>query len=341
MTDAMDLARRQANAARYTPGHPAGHYESFFVRANHPARPLAFWIRYTIFSPQQHPERAVGELWAIYFDGETRQHVAAKTELPFAQCAFSNTALDVRIGEASLRPGLLAGAAGSAAPAIAWNLSYRGDAPALFLLPHKLYTASLPRAKSLVALPLAVFDGTLRVGEQTVDVQGWVGSQNHNWGSRHTDHYAWGQVAGFDTHPESFLEVATARLKIGPLWTPFMTTLVLRHDGNEIAINTLRQAIRARASFEYFSWRFVSETDRVRIEGAIDAPRDAFVGLRYANPPGGIKQCLNSKLAACELKLIDKRQTGQPSATQVLSTRHRAAFEILTDDQTHGVAIRA
>jgi hypothetical protein len=48
----------------------------------------------------------------------------------------------------------------------------------------------------------------------------WVGSQNHNWGSKHTDRYSWGQVAGFDAHPESFLEVATARLKLGPLWTP-------------------------------------------------------------------------------------------------------------------------
>jgi hypothetical protein len=339
MTPALE-ARQQANWARYRAGQGAGHYESFFVRANHPTRPLAFWIRYTIFSPQQRPEQAVGELWAIYFDGEARQHAAAKTELPFAQCAFSNTALDVRIGEASLRPGTLAGAAGPAGQGISWNLSYRGDAPPLFLLPFKLYTASLPRAKSLVALPLAVFDGALRVDEKVVDVHGWVGSQNHNWGSRHTDHYAWGQVAGFDTHPQSFLEVATARLKIGPLWTPFMTTLVLRHEGSEIAINTLRQAIRARASFDYFSWRFASETDRLRIEGTIDAPRDAFVGLRYANPPGGTKQCLNSKLAACEMKLIDKRQGGQPSATQVLSTRHRAAFEILTDDQAHGVAIR-
>src|SRR5688500_2735999 len=35
----------EPNAVRYRPGEAAGHYESFFLRANHPARPLAFWIR--------------------------------------------------------------------------------------------------------------------------------------------------------------------------------------------------------------------------------------------------------------------------------------------------------
>ena len=63
----------QVNLARYR-GQPQGHYESFFQRANHPTRPLAFWIRYTLFSPQAHPEQARGELWAVFFNGETGQH---------------------------------------------------------------------------------------------------------------------------------------------------------------------------------------------------------------------------------------------------------------------------
>lgn len=56
---------QSANWTRYQPGQRAGHYESFFQRANHPTRPLAFWIRYTIFSPAGQPEAALGELWAI------------------------------------------------------------------------------------------------------------------------------------------------------------------------------------------------------------------------------------------------------------------------------------
>ena len=49
-----------------------------------------------------------------------------------------------------------------------------------------------------------------------------------------------------------------------------------------------RRALRAKGSFCYLRWRFRSEDDAVRIDGRIEAPREAFVGLRYYNPPGGI-----------------------------------------------------
>jgi hypothetical protein len=75
----------------------------------------------------------------------------------------------------------------------------------------------------------------------------------------------------------------------------------------------------------------------VEIEGQISAPGQAFIGLKYNNPPGGYKYCLNTKVAACKLQLKDKL-TGQ---TEVLETNHRVAFEILTDDPSHGIPISA
>jgi len=338
--DKRELARQRANQARYRPSQTTGHYESFFQRANHPTRPLAFWIRYTLVSPDRHPEQALGELWAVLFDGETGNHVVVKRELPMAQSVFSPDEFRVEVGDAQLEPGRLAGSIDSGAHTVTWDLTFTGEAAPLFLLPLDLYEARLPKAKSLVGLPMATYDGSLLVNGRTIEVNQWVGSQNHNWGAKHTDLYAWGQVAGFENAPDSFLEVATARLKIGPLWTPFMTPLVLRHRGEEFALNALMQTIRARASFDYFEWRFESETSALRIEGNISAPREAFVGLNYYNPPGGSKHCLNTKIAACNVS-IARKEASRTSAPEALSTRHRAAFEILTDDRSHGVQIRA
>src|SRR5215470_11481252 len=81
---------------------PEGHYESFFLRANHPSRPLAFWIRYTLFSPKKRPEEAIGELWAIFFNGETGIHVAVKQVVPFSECLFETSAFEVRVAAAFL-----------------------------------------------------------------------------------------------------------------------------------------------------------------------------------------------------------------------------------------------
>lgn len=325
------------NHARYDPAARTGFYESYFQRANHPTRPLAFWVRYTVFSPDGRPDEAIGELWAVFFDGEARQHRVAKSEFPVGEVSFGRDGLAARIGPATLKPGALKGIAEGRGRRIQWDLTYRGDAPPLFLLPPSLYEGSFPKAKSLVGTPLARYDGELVVDGLRIPVSDWVGSQNHNWGIQHTDRYAWGQVAGFDNAPDSFLEVATGRLKYGPLWSPPITPLVLRHEGQEYALRTLWQAIvHARGRFGYFHWDFETRAPGLAIEGRIEAPWGAFVGLQYHNPPGGDKHCLNSKLASCCLVL---RRKGQPE--QVLETQHRAAFEILTDDLGHGVEIRA
>ena len=277
----------------------------------------------------------MGELWAIAFDGERRQCVAVKRELPLDDCHFGAGALDVRIGDAALTSGGAVGDVTTSQHTIAWRLTVTGGGPPLLLLPSALYATGLPRAKSLVPRPLAGFDGTLTVDGEHVPVTSWVGSQNHNWGSRHTDSYAWGQVAGFDGHPETFLEVATAQLRVGPFWTPRMTPLVLRHAAREHRVNATGRTLRARAALSYFTWTFAVRNEDVAIEGRIEAPRWAVVGLRYRNPPGGEKHCLNTKIATCTLTLVD-RSSGR---SETLRTADRAAFEILTDDRRHGVPI--
>lgn len=322
----MNRERDRWNGARFVTGNREGHYESWFQRANAPGRPLALWIRYTVFSLAERPDLAIGELWAVFFDGERERVVAVKEEHPIHACRFSRSGLDVRIGDSTLDERSLEGGASSSAHAIRWSLRHRSAEPPLLLLPPLLYSAPLPRAKALVGSPLASFEGELEVDGERIAIDRWVGSQNHNWGSRHTDAYAWGQVAGFDDAPEAFLEISTARLRLGRRMTPPMTVLVLREGEEELRLNGLRRALRARASYEPFEWRFESASRDARVRGTITAPAWSFVALPYGNPPGGIKTCLNSKLARCELEVTRGRRT------HTYTTAHRAAFEILTDD---------
>lgn len=309
------MSSREAwNGARYVAG--TGHYESWFQRANDPSGRRAFWIRYTIFSPAEHPQDAVGELWAIAFDRATHAIVAVKDVLPIAECAFARERLDARIGDARLDARGLRGEASANGHTIAWDLSYGGGQDPLLLLPDLLYTTKLPRAKSLVGTPNAVYRGSITVDGESWAIADWVGSQNHNWGSKHTDKYAWGQVCGFDGEPDAFLECSTARLKIGPLWTPWLSPVVFRFRGETYARNRIDRAIRARGNYDHRTWTL--ETGELSITIRAE-PRD-FVALRYANPPGGAKICMNSKVARCEVVFRGQRLTSD-----------RAAFEILDD----------
>ena len=96
MQKPFEIFAQQANFTRYHQ-QQSGHYESFFQRANHPTRPLAFWIRYTIFSPKKRPQDALGEIWVIYFNGETGHHIAVKQEVLFSTCTFSPSAFFVQM----------------------------------------------------------------------------------------------------------------------------------------------------------------------------------------------------------------------------------------------------
>jgi hypothetical protein len=198
------------------------------------------------------------------------------------------------------------------------------------LLPERLYGAALPRAKALVGRPLARFRGTLTVDGEAIAVADWVGSQNHNWGSRHTDRYAWGQVAGFDEEPDAFLECTTARLRLGPFWTPWMSPVVLRLRGETLAWNGLARSIRARGRYAPYDWRIETSGGSGALSLRIWAEPWEFAALRYGDPPGGAKICLNSKLARCELAFARGGRT--------LSLRSsRAAFEIVDDRAPPGV----
>ncbi len=332
--DSVSIERDALNGMRWLPGDPRGHYESWFCRANHPSRSLAFWIRYTIFAPEGRPHDAIGERWAVFFDGEAHAITAVKDEHPIHACSFGRSTLEVDVAGACLDSAALRGEVACAGHTLGWDLRYESPSAPLFLLDRRLYAAPFPKAKALVGSPHAVYRGTLRVDGEEHAIDGWVGSQNHNWGEKHTDRYAWGQVAGFDDAPDAFLEVGTAQVKLGPVMTPPLTALVLRLDGQELAFNTIGRALRAKGEYDYFRWHFATGDGTTRVEGSIAAAARDFVGLPYYDPPGGTKTCLNSKIARCDLTV---RQAGKPPRT--LSTRHRAAFEILTAASDHGVRV--
>lgn len=322
------------NHPRFKPNDPTGHYESWFVRANHPNECKAVWIRYTIFSPKGNPEKAIGELWAIYFDGDKNVHFVSKSEFPISRCQFDASPLSIRIGDSELSDSHLKGKAGNkkGPENFFWDLKISEGSPPLFLFPENLYEGGFPKAKVLVGNPWVRISGKLNVGSEEIKLENWIGSHNHNWGSKHTDRYAWGQVVGFEEESDSFLELATAKLKIGPFWTPAITPIVFRFRGKDYKLNHPLSGF-GRAKYGYFDWNFSARSPEIQIQGRIFAEPKDFACLQYWNPPGGWKHCLNSKIANAEVFVKRK----EDSNFFKLTANRKAAFEILTDDFSHGM----
>ena len=153
MQDPLDAFSQAVNFTRYR-GQAEGHYESFFVRANHPSSRAGVLDPLHDLQSQGTPQLTrSASCGRSYFDAERNHHVAAKQEYRFADCEFGISSFQVRVGKATLRPGRLEGAIEGTQHRLAWELKFEGASPPLLLLPLALYQGRFPAAKSVVSLP--------------------------------------------------------------------------------------------------------------------------------------------------------------------------------------------
>jgi hypothetical protein len=311
----------------------APYYESRYIRANHLNRPEALWLRETLLLRRSaHPS---ADVWVMVFDPDGVGNKAIKAPHPIDDTDFRVDPWCARIGAATLDDHSARGGLTLENRTASWDfrITYRSHEP-VKLLTERGYAARLPSAKTLVRSPLARFDGHLNVDNNSIAVDGWTGSVNHNWGRRHPPAYAFAQVCGFDDAPESTLEIVTARAGVGLMSLPPVTLFVLRHDGREFAVRSMLAARRTSGSYRPFTWSFAARVDGLRLDGEITADPRHVIGLTYTDTDGTSKYCYNSAIARCHVRLSG-------AVTAELTAAHRAMFEILTGTRHDEVPLLA
>ncbi|UXA20919.1 hypothetical protein KXD98_19385 [Mycobacterium sp. SMC-4] len=305
----------------------APYYESRFVRANDPDTARALWLRQTLLLPTAGEPAA--DVWVMVFDPSG--HRAVKQQFGVSEADFADD-WTTRIGSAALDDAAAFGVLTDAR----WDLTITasGQQP-VRVLTDRAYRARFPTAKTTVRDPLARFDGHLDVTGRRIDVKGWKGSVNHNWGTQHTPAYAYGQVCGFDEAPESTLEIVTARAALGPVLLPGVTLFVFRHEGQQFAVRTITASLLSHGHYQPFTWTFGARVGEQMIEGEISTVPADVIGLTYTDTHGGVKYCYNSAIAQCRMQVAGKAF----ARAELNSTR--AMFEILTDDPVESVPLLA
>ncbi len=303
-----------------------GLYESYFVKARHPERPRAFWLRHTIHKrPGRDP---VGSVWLTLFDAGAEQPVKATKE-NFAAERLAPAGY-VRIGDSHLEPGRAAGRV----PGTTWDFTFATDEPEQRHLPKEwMYTAAVPRTKSLTPHPAARFAGKL--GRWALD--GWTGVVSHNWGTEHAERWIYlhcGHFEGQDEH--TWLELVLGRIKLGPLTTPWVANGALQLDGARHRLGGPQRARATKVDERATAARFVATGEGVRVEGELSAPRERFVGWRYASPDMDERHSVHSSLADLRLHV---RRPGRPDVELVAPAG--ATYELgMRPNAEHGIALQ-
>ncbi|SEH68264.1 hypothetical protein SAMN04489835_2833 [Mycolicibacterium rutilum] len=301
------------------------YYESRYIRANHPQLPRALWVRETLLRPTAGAPTA--DVWVMLFDPDGAGNRALKQSYPIDTAEFGDDEWTARIAATSLHDRAAEGVVTGSGRSARWDLSIDpGDADPVRLLTERAYAARFPTAKTTVRHPLATFDGLLELDDTRVPVDGWTGSVNHNWGTRHTPAYAYGQICGFDDAPDSTLEIVTARAALGPVLLPGVTLFVFRHAGTEFAVRSIRASLSTHGRYRPSSWTFGGRIGEKMIEGEIVAEPSDVIGLTYTDTDGRTKYCYNSAIATCRIQVA-----GKAFERAELTADRRAMLEILTD----------
>lgn len=311
----------------------AGHYESFYIKACRPGGGQGVWIRHTVHKrPGEEPNASV---WLTFFDREEKGSRATKVTVPAAELSTPAGAW-IRVGGAEIGPGRAKGAVETDALRASWDLTYAGDdEPCQYLPAEWLYKAPVPKTKFVAPYPDVRFEGRLKLGGETIELDGWPGMIGHNWGSEHAERWVWLEGTGFEERPGTWFDTGAARIKLGPWTTPWIAAGMLSLDGERHRLGgfarTRETSIEARPG----ECSFVLPGKDIVVRGRFEAPTKDFVGWVYADPDGPEHNTINCSV--CDLELTVERPAKPPLS---LTLPRAGAYELGMRETDHGIPIQ-
>jgi hypothetical protein len=307
----------------------AGMYESFYLRAVAPDRPVGIWIRHTVHKAPGRAPR--GSVWCTVFDTNAGRPYMNKltSDRPVAPAGAW-----IAIGDhASMGPGVAAGSCGEAR----WRLRFATDEPELrHLSPDWLYRAPLPRTKLTSPCPAARFGGLLELsGRESIELDGWRGMVGHNWGAEHAERWIWLHGIAFEEDPGAWLDVALGRLKLAGRMTPWVANGAIALGGRRHRIGGLGARGLSVSEHPQGCELSVGGPGGLRLAARVEVPPGTAAGWRYADPDGGEHDVVNCSIAA-----LDVTVRGPAGNAPVhLRSAHGGAYELGMRERDHGVPI--
>ena len=313
----------------------AGHYESFYLKACRPDGGRGIWVRHTVH--KRPGAEATGSVWFTLFDREADGPRATKLTVPASRVSVPAEGW-IRVADAEIGPGRAEGSLEMEALTAFWSLRFEGDSrPCQYLQADWLYEAPLPRTKFVAPFPDAIFDGTLEVDGEAIEIAGWPGMIGHNWGTEHAERWVWLEGTGFADSSDTWFDAGAARVKLGRRTSPWVPSGFLSLDGVRHRLGGLGRVRSSRIEETPTGCAFLLPGKDVVVHGRVEAPREAFVGWIYAdpNPKGGEHHTVNCSVA--DMELIVERP-GRPA--RKLTLPGGAAYELGMRETDHGIPIQ-
>lgn len=312
------------------PGRRGGFQEVWYMRLNQPGEKRALWLRFTILI-RHDGSKAVAEVWAIFFDacsGPTRK-VGLKSTLPLS-AFLAQGASGFRIGDASLSETHTEGTLRNDQDSISWSLDMSPETDDQHdFIPAVLLRAGLVKNIAWTPYESLLFNGWCEVNGERYKWTGAPGMQGHLAGPKNGHSWVWGHCNRFldaDGAPAPVIwDGISARARVGRWAAPSMGSMFLKTGERCLCMNTLRDGLRIRSSYDYDGWRFSAVKEGYVIEGHLQARRNDYAGVTYEDTDGSFLYCHNAKI--CDMTLEVTAPRGRP---QRYSAEGAVAYEVVS-----------
>lgn len=295
----------RANAPRWD-GLSRGHYEVWYLTLTDPASGRGFWFRYTFEVPADPDRAPAAELWGFAFTpGRPATGGKESRALGWPPRGV------MHVGEAGrLDDGRAVGELRD--PGLAWDLRWEPAAEAMWHLPGWLGRSRVPSTRVVSPSLKARFDGTVRVGEETLELRDAPGCQTHLWGRQHAARWAWAHCSAFAEDPSAVLELvyAVPMLRRGRAAPGGPTFLYAEVGGEVLACNAMPWALWARSRVASPRLEVRGRTRHARVRAVVEAEPAEMAQVVYEDPDGALAYCANSEIARCALEV--ERGGGSP-----------------------------
>jgi hypothetical protein len=302
----------------------AGFMEVWYATLNHAPTGVGVWLRYTITAPSDGEPYC--ELWGVLFDPESKRNISAKKTFAIDRLGPPNGRDDgalVRIADAWLSETHLEGALDVDGESLEWSLDMEPAQKCFQHIPARLRRRAEKKLSTVCSPNLSVpFTGTVKVAGELYEFESELGCQSHRWGVRNSESWAWVHCSRFDGAKDAVLEGVAARASIGGPLPPMTSTfLYLSYEGEDLAFNELKWALRARSRYEMPTWAFTARNDEWKIAGAGRATPERLVQVTYTDPDGSHRYCANSEIADVGVEIYRRDSGGWVHHASLTSIR--------------------
>ncbi len=319
------------NAPYFTHSHGSGFQEVWYMKLNDVASGRALWLRLTVLQ-RMDKSKEIAEVWAIFFerDNTETKKVAIKNTWPIAEFKADDTE-GLHIAHTCLLAARTEGHVHDDAHSLRWDFSFSPRTNAQFdFVPALLPRLKVVKNKATTVHEDLCFDGWCEVDGVRYDWAEAPGMQGHLAGPRNGHSWAWG-------HCNCFVDDATAapapvvwdglcaRAPLGRGAAPPLTSMFFQIGNERYEVNTLRDAFRTRAQYDYDGFTFRVSKRGTVFEGRVSARLADYAGVTYEDTDGSHLYCHNSKISDMTLRVL-----GSDGTDNTYSSTGGVAYEVVS-----------